>query len=142
MFSPLRYENLDGKRIRLTEDFTFNVSAVERICVPAGFECDGQSYPRLLWMIDTPQGKGARAGVVHDYLYSLNGRPCSNGKCYTRKEADQIYRRALEAAGINAFSRAVRFRALRWFGWAAWRSHAKRIDRTAPELARLEENPS
>lgn len=126
-FSRLVYENIDGRRIRLTEPFAFRVSKDEIIVVPEDFECDGQSYPRLLQMIDTPQGKGARAGVVHDYLYWLNGRPAGNGKSYDRKAADDIYFAALKASGLNAVSCAVRYRALRMFGWAAWNSHSKRI---------------
>lgn len=131
-FSPLRYENIDGRKIRLVEDFAIYLDG-ETILVPAGFECDGQSYPRLLWMIDTPQGKGARAAVVHDFLYSLNGKPSPSGKCYSRKEADDVYYRGLKAAGVNPISCAVRYRALRMFGWAAWNSHARRIKKESLE---------
>lgn len=126
MFSPLRYENIDGRTIRLTEPFAF-CGEDSIIVVPAGFECDGQSYPRILQMIDTPQGHGAKAGVIHDYLYWLNGRPASNGKTYDRKAADDVYFAALKASGINPISCAVRYRALRMFGWAAWNSHTRRI---------------
>lgn len=126
-FTELCYVNIDGRRIRLAKDFTFWVSENEAIIVPEGFECDGQSYPRLLQMIDTPQGRGAKAGVCHDYLYWLNCRPAGNGKNYDRKAADDVYFRALQASGINAVSCRIRYRALRLFGWAAWNAHAKRI---------------
>ena len=128
-FTPLRYENLDGHSIRLLEPFEFHLADGDVIRVPAGFECDGQSYPRLLQFIDTPQGRGAKAGVVHDHLYWLNGRPASNGKTYSRKEADDIYYDALKASGLNLVSCAVRYRALRLFGWAAWNAHTKRVQK-------------
>lgn len=128
-FTPLVYENLDGDRIRLVQPFEFHLDDGDTIRVPAGFECDGQSYPRLLQFIDTPQGHGAKAGVVHDHLYWLNGRPASNGKCYSRKDADNIYYDALKASGLNPLSCAVRYRALRMFGWAAWNTHARRIQK-------------
>lgn len=127
-FTPLRYENEDGELLRLASDFEFHRSAKEIISVPSGFECDGQSYPRLLWIIDTPQGKGAKAGVVHDYLYYLNGRPHpKTGRHYTRAMADGVYRDALKACGLNRVSCFVRYHALRWFGRFAWNAHAKRI---------------
>lgn len=129
-FTPLRYENLDGSEIRLIEDFEFHVAEDHTICVPAGFTCDGQSIPRLLWILDTPQGRGARAGMVHDYLYWLNGRPHpQTGRTYSRAAADKIYRAALAASLLNPVACFVRYTALRWFGWMAWNSHARRIRR-------------
>lgn len=129
--TPLRYENVDGRVLKLTESFTYHVGSEdskEFITVPAGFECDGQSYPRLLWFIDTPQGRGAKAGLVHDYLYWMNGRPLpETGISYDRLRADQIYREALEVSGVNVVSRNTRYRALRAFGWSAWNKHTKRI---------------
>lgn len=133
-FTPLRYENKDGSIIKLIEDFEFHTGwkNVEVIRVPVGFECDGQSFPRLLWMIDTPQGKGAKAGVVHDYLYWMNGRQLPNGHHYSRKHSDRIYREALIVTGLSPFRSAVRYYALRLFGWIAWNEHA---DRIAKELS-------
>jgi len=82
----------------------------------------------LLGLDLTPQGKGARAGVVHDRLYWLNGRPNEEtGKTYSRLESDEIFREALEVSGVNPVSREFRFWMLRAFGWAAWNDHAKRI---------------
>lgn len=131
--TPLIYENLNGRKLRIVEAFEYHVgeeNSGERIRVPAGFVCDGQSYPRLLWFIDTPQGKGAKAGIIHDYLYWLNGRPVpETGICYDRKASDKIFREALKVSGVNAFSRNVRYRALRMFGAMAWNSHTKRIQR-------------
>ena len=128
-FTPLKYENRDGI-IRLEEDFEFHAGENQEdiICVPAGFECDGQSYPRLLWMIDNPHGLGAKAGVVHDYLYWLNGRPePKSGRSYTREQADNIYLQALVETGLGGWRAKIRYWALRIFGSFAWASHAKRI---------------
>lgn len=137
--SPLRYENLDGERLRLTEAFVYRVGdaeSTEIIRVPAGFECDGQSYPRLLWFVDHPQGKGAKAGFVHDYLYWLNGRPVpETGRGYDRKRADQIFHEALLVSGVGRFRAWVRFRALRLFGGVAWRKHGQRIEREGASAA-------
>lgn len=129
--TPLRYENIDGKLIKLTEAFEYRVGSEdsqEVIRVPAGFTCDGQSYPRMFRFVDHPQGKGAKAGVIHDYLYHLNGRPVpETGKTYDQKASDRIFLEALETSGVNAVSRRTRYRMLRMFGSFAWNSHAKRI---------------
>lgn len=129
--TPLVYENLDGRKLRIAKGFTYRVGSEdssEVIRVPEGFVCDGQSYPRLLWFIDNPQGRGAKAGVVHDYLYWLNGRqPSPLAKTYNRAESDAIFKEALEVSGVNWLSRNVRYAALRMFGWAAWNAHSNRI---------------
>jgi hypothetical protein len=129
--TPLRYENVDGKKLKLTESFTYHVGSEgsgEAITVHAGFECDGQSYLRLFWFIDHPHGIGAKAGVVHDYLYWLNGR-LSEGvvKSYNRKQADAIYLEALIVSGLSKWRSRFRYRMLRIAGWWAWNSHSKRI---------------
>lgn len=135
--TPLRYENLDGRKLAILEGFDYRVGSEdssEVIRVPAGFVCDGQSYPRLLWFIDNPQGRGAKAGVVHDFCYWMNGRPMPvTGKSYDRAASDAIFKEALEVSGVNWLSRNVRYAALRMFGWAAWNAHTKRIRQEAIE---------
>ena len=135
--TPLRYENVDGKKLRLTESFEYRVGSEqssEVIRVPAGFECDGQSYPRALWFVDHPQGAGAKAGFIHDYLYWLNGRPVpETGLAYDREWADRIFHEALIVSGVSKFRAGVRFRMLRLFGGLAWRAHTKRLKATLSE---------
>jgi hypothetical protein len=128
--SKLIYEHLGGGMIRIAVPFEYRVGGEdsdEVIRVPEGFECDGQSYPRLLWMIDTPQGEGAKAGVIHDFLYWMNGRPMDDGRRYDRKAADQSVRDALVVSGVAPFRAAVRYRMLRIFGGLAWKAHTRRI---------------
>lgn len=131
--TPLRYENIDGATLVLTEAFTYHVGqedSGEEITVPVGFRCDGQSYPRLFWFIDHPQGQGAKAGFIHDYLYWLNGRQLpGTGRNYNRAQADQIYLEAAMVSGVQNWRARFRYRMLRMFGWAAWNTHAKRIAR-------------
>lgn len=130
--SPLRYENIDGRTLRLTEAFSYRVGSEdspEVITVPAGFECDGQSYPRLFWFIDTPQGQGAKAGFIHDYLYSMNGRPLPvTLLSYDRLRSDGIFYEALIVSGVGKIRAAARYAALRLFGSFAWNAHTKRIE--------------
>lgn len=82
----------------------------------------------LLGVDITPQGKGVKAGVIHDYLYSLAGQPVpDNGRCYGRKQADLVFKSALEDSGVNLASRLVRYWGLRFGGWVAWNQHARRV---------------
>lgn len=146
--TPLRYENVDGKKLKLTESFTYHVGSEwsdEDITVPAGFECDGQSYPRLFWFIDHPQGDGAKAGFIHDYLYWLNGRVLpGTERNYDRKQADAIYLEALMVSGVSKWRSRFRYRMLRMFGGLAWNSHSKRIaqeTKAGSVFARVEKIP-
>lgn len=82
----------------------------------------------LLGVDITPQGKGVKAGVIHDYLYWLNGQPVpETGISYNREASDKIFREALKKSGVNPVSRFVRYWSLRIAGWKAWNDHAKRI---------------
>jgi hypothetical protein len=49
---------------KLVEDFT-----AAGVTVPAGFEFDGASVPRILWTLFNPVGELFEASIVHDYMY-------------------------------------------------------------------------
>lgn len=87
----------------------------ERYVVPAGFETDLASVPRLLrWLLDV-NGSSRRPAVLHDYLYRM--QPIS------RAQADAIFRRALEAEGTILPGRWLYWSGVRVGGWIAWRGH-------------------
>ena len=73
--------------------------------VPAGFESDGASVPRLFWRLVFPPTDPVAlpAAVIHDWLY----REQPEGG--TRSRADDLFRRLLVADGIP-----------RWRAWLAW----------------------
>jgi hypothetical protein len=56
-------------------------------------------------------GKGKRAAVVHDGLYSGIKLPC--GRTVTRVEADLVFREALAACGYSKFTQYVMYGAVR-----------------------------
>ena len=67
---PLRVEILpNGMTARLTQPFRVRTGAGRIIEVPAGFETDFASVPRLFWRVVPPWGRYSPAAVVHDYLY-------------------------------------------------------------------------
>jgi len=80
------------------------------IVVPAGFECDLNSIPRLGWVI-SPKTDYPQAGVIHDWLYRSKAG---------RGVADAVYREALVACGCPEWRAYGRWLALRAFGWGAY----------------------
>jgi hypothetical protein len=92
----------------------------ERITVPAGFETDFASIPWGLWNLFPPWGAYARPAIVHDYLYEVGGQ--IPGRCYTRKQADGIFREAMGVVGVPAWRAAIMYRAVRLGGGSGWGS--------------------
>lgn len=90
----------------------------ECITVPAGFITDFASVPWGLWNLFPPFGQYARPAIVHDFLYSVGGQ--IPGRCYTRKQADSIFKEALSVVGIPAWRRELMYRAVRLGGGSGW----------------------
>ncbi|MEY2689723.1 MAG: hypothetical protein RL375_3922 [Pseudomonadota bacterium] len=81
--------------------------------VPAGFETDFASIPRLFWtLVGHPAGRYAQAAVLHDYLYRTGAVP--------RREADRTFREAMDVLGVPAWQRWVMWAGVRVGGWAAY----------------------
>lgn len=78
----------------LHTDYTY-----EGFTVPAGFEYDGASVPRLLWTLIglLPDGLHRPAALIHDYLYSQGGQATRYNLPFTydRDYADRMFRRML-----------------------------------------------
>lgn len=83
------------------------------IVVPAGFVTDYASVPRLPLVYLVVGGKGQRAAVVHDWLYSGG---LVNGRALTRKEADQVFAEALAASGYGATVKSLMYAGVRLGG--------------------------
>lgn len=95
------------------------------IIIPEGFYTDFCSVPRLPFAYLLYGGKGNRAGVVHDALYSpwtrISVTVLENGKQkpyeVTREWADDVLSAALRSCGIGAFARGMMWAGVRSFGW-------------------------
>lgn len=90
--------------------------ALPLLTVPAGFQTDLASIPRLFRGFIPSAGPYQRAAVLHDYVYAT--RP----EGWTRKEADQLFLDAMEAAGVNWITRHTMHAAVRAGGWKGWGS--------------------
>lgn len=119
------------------------------IVVPAEFDTDLASVPRvpLAWLI--AGGKGSRSGVVHDFAYQW-GYWCLPGGGTVpvdRKLADAVFRESLAAddlSGAGPGAQRAMWLAVRLLGGDAWRpGRARRLnpqwsDRGVPAGQRLD----
>lgn len=83
------------RRFQLTHPFEYHFQQkgiADLITVPAGYNTDFASVPRLFWQLFPPVDRYGKAAVIHDHLCDLkNGDP---GK-RSRQEADLIFRQAM-----------------------------------------------
>jgi len=87
-----------------------------KIDVPKGMITDFASIPRAFWPIVPPFGRHSLAAVVHDCLYLTLGL---NGNL-SRLQCDLEFEFAMRLSDVNAFKRAIMFRAVRMFSTARW----------------------
>jgi len=106
-----------GRRARLARPFTITVDGY-KIKIPAGFETDFASVPRIFWRIIPPWGKYSKAAVIHDYLYSTQE--------VTRLRADKIFLSLMVELKVKKWKRRVMYRAVRMFGWHPWNKHKEK----------------
>ena len=96
--------------VELVEPLVYDLMSFH-VSVPAGFETDYASVPRLLWIIFPPSGTHNKAAVIHDYLYK--------SKACSRFLADALFREAMREVGVHA--------ARAWFMWLAVRTCGPRF---------------
>ncbi len=102
---PLRVEHLDAdwRLWRLLQDLIFEADVKgsgRRIVVPAGFDTDGASIPRVLWALLPPTGSYMRAAAVHDFLCECLNKGLPHPFAPTRAEADRQFLIAMKAIGV------------------------------------------
>ncbi len=121
---------VDKRTWRLEEAYGYHDGGTG-ITVPAAFEFDLASVPRLFWWLIGPFDLSIAAPLVHDFLYRYRGDPPQGSvlpaRVYTRKQADLLFRAIMKQEAIWWWRRAAAYRAVRWFGAAAW----SRIDHSA-----------
>ncbi len=108
--TPAILEMLGHYNWRVYEPFAFYLSDDESdvIEVPAGFITDLATVPRIFWTLLPPDGKYAKAAIIHDYLYDNALR--------TKKEADLIFLDGMKVLGVPKWKRIVMYQAVRLFG--------------------------
>lgn len=111
---------IDGHFWRVKADFPFHYLFDSRHvdgCVPANFLTNFHSVPRILWPLIHPFEFG-QAAAIHDWLYATHH--------VSRAVADEIYLAALTKCGAGELRRKAMYRAVRLFGWNAYRKGGKK----------------
>ncbi|EDQ5930015.1 DUF1353 domain-containing protein [Salmonella enterica subsp. enterica] len=108
--TPAILEMLDRYEWRIYEPFEFYLSVdnSDVIAVPAGFVTDLATIPRIFWSVMSPDGKYAKAAIIHDYLYDNALR--------TKYEADLIFLDGMTVLGVPKWKRTIMYWAVRLFG--------------------------
>jgi Protein of unknown function (DUF1353) len=79
--------------------------------IPANFETDLASIPKIAWPIMAPAHSSLiRAAIVHDWFYR---KTCD----FTRQETDLIFYHILRNDGVSVIRASIMYYAVRWFGW-------------------------
>lgn len=97
-------------RYKTCQKITFTVN--HRVFqIPANFETDLASIPKMAWPIMAPAHSSLiRAAIVHDWFYR---KTCS----FTRQETDLIFYHILINDGVSVFRASIMYYAVRVFGW-------------------------
>lgn len=119
MRMDIHQETERGDILTLEEDLTVRWRG-RVVTVPAGFESDGASVPRLLWSSISPRldPRTLRGAVVHDYLYR------TAPENWTRKEADTLFYEFIREDGLSWWAAKKAFWGVRLFGGKSWRGEA------------------
>lgn len=114
-FGHLEVSLLSNNRWKLERPFWFDSRIVGRVNVPAGFQTDFASVPRVPVVYWLTGDTARKAAVIHDWLYRTQEHP--------RRIADAVL---FEASNNEPrWRRLVMWAGVRVFGWIAWREHRK-----------------
>jgi hypothetical protein len=115
---------LPGRRFQIEEVVVFQSKVAGTIIVDKGTITDFASVPRFFWRIITPMDDDVRLpALVHDDMYTR--------QCWTKKEADLVFREALIDHGAPMWKVRAMFQAVNWCGRKAWNEHAREKERIA-----------
>jgi hypothetical protein len=117
--TPLIVEAIGEGRWRLHEGFIYVIGDYKtgtQLVIPAGFDTDFASIPRVFWNVLPPYGKYGKAAVVHDYLYREQPG--------TRKDADDVFLEAMGVLGVSKETKNIMYSAVRAFGGSSWDKYA------------------
>jgi len=123
---PLIGHYINSRQFLLTDAFQYYTeigsppTELNYIHVEFGFLTDFASIPRLFWIWIPPNGLYGKAAVIHDYLYKNH--------YFERAQADLIFLEAMKILGVPEKKRKTMYRAVRMFGWFAFRKGQQPLD--------------
>ena len=113
----LKGKFLGGRLWELTDIFEYK-NLLDWVIIPATFVTDGFSIPPIVYsLIGSSWSIGARASVIHDYLYYT--------QTTTRKQADKIFLDGMKILGVSWWRRGTMYNCVRLVAWIPWNRRAK-----------------
>lgn len=98
----------DGKTWQLTTVLVYDSKLVGLLTIPAGFQTDFASVPRLPLVYLLTGDTAHKAAVVHDYLYQK--------KLFRRDICDRVFLEAMRVTGVAEWRSHLMYAAVRLFG--------------------------
>ena len=105
--TTLKAECINDDKWKLISPLVYESDIVGNITVPAGFECDFASVPRIPVVYMFFGDEAHQAATLHDYLYRY--------AAVKRKVADQVFKEAMSVSGVG-WKRFPMYWAVRLFG--------------------------
>jgi hypothetical protein len=110
----------DGKWVLVRPLFYVSDVAKQTFTVPAGFQTDLASVPRLPIVYLLTGDTSSAAAVVHDWLYSSH--------MVTRAMADAVLKEASQATGVPGWRRWLMWCGVRLGGASHWNAEPPNTD--------------
>lgn len=112
---------LNDTEYSLRQPYQYKTLAGLIINIPQGFRTDEVSAPQATWSFVglPPDGYYRAGGIVHDYIYSLNGAVCTPE--LTRLECDKILLEIMTRLDVPWLKRQLAYKAVRLFGGSHWK---------------------
>jgi len=112
---------IDDGSWKLVSHLAYESDLVGTIIVPAGFETDFASVPRVPIFYVLFGDRAHRESVLHDYLYRVDAKPE-----VSRSNADEVFLEAMKERGKGFFVRRAMYWGVRLGGWTAW--HKRKVE--------------
>lgn len=108
----------------LLADFELEIGGAV-ISIPAGWQWDGASVPRIAWTFISKEDLGELPAMGHDYLSRCGGCPpvhaCHPYMTWTRAEADALFYWAMLDAGVVEWRARAAYTTVRVVGGRHWK---------------------
>ncbi|MGZ8751448.1 MAG: DUF1353 domain-containing protein [Acidimicrobiia bacterium] len=101
-------EEIGDERWQLVEPVTYEGNT-DTFVVPAGFETDFASVPRVFVWLLPRYGKYTKAAILHDWLCAR-----VRARTFDRADADGLFRRSMRELGVPFVRRWLMWAAVRW----------------------------
>lgn len=116
----VRLKNNDEKVWILTVPLVYNSDLMGKIEVPAGFETDLASIPRLPIIYALWGDRAHREAVIHDYLYRVDSSPIVSFSM-----ANKVFLEAMKIRNKSWFIRWPMFLGVKFGGHSSY--HKKKV---------------